>query len=176
MSVRTEPVFHEDWFGEASQRALADLYRTVAHLTGDIVECGCWEGRSTIALAEACHPEWVRAVDTWQGSPGEISETLAGQRDVEAQFLANTAGMNVTPFRMDWREYFTNHAGPTKFLHIDAAHDFVSVRDNIAAALPHMVAGSVMCGDDAHHPPVRNAVLDAFPNAKAIATLWVAQC
>lgn len=170
--IRTEPQFHENWFDAPSCEALAKLYAKVAHLDGDVVEVGCWEGRSTIALANACHPEWVRAVDTWQGSPGEISEELAKDRDVEAVFLANTAGLNVTPFKMGWSDYFTHHAGPTKFLHIDAEHSYEQVRGNIEAALPHMVPGAVMCGDDQHHPPVRNAVLDVFPEAQAIATLW----
>ena len=164
--------FHEEWFGEASQQALADLYAKVSHLEGDVVEVGCWEGRSTIALAHACAPQRVHAVDTWQGSPGEISASLAAQRDVLTTFLANTDGLNVDVYVMGWADYFAGHAGPTKFLHIDAEHSYDQVAGNIAAALPFMVPGAVMCGDDVHHPPVRQAVLEAFPAAQAIATLW----
>lgn len=166
--------FHEDWFSVHSCRALAALFELVRHLEGDVVEIGCWEGRSTIALAAACKPAMVHAVDTWNGSPGEISASLAGERDVYATFLENTEGLNITPHRMGWRAYLPT-SGPIRFLHIDAQHTYPEVRDNIAAALPLMVPGSVMCGDDQHHPPVRQAVLEAFPTALVNASLWWVQ-
>jgi hypothetical protein len=171
--------FTEEWFGEASQQTLAELYELVVGLRGHIVEIGCWEGRSTCALANACSPHVVRAVDTWQGSPGEISEQLAAERDVYATFLENVAALttgNVRPFRMSWRDYFAERAGPIRFLHIDATHTYEEVRDNILAALPHMVPGAVICGDDAHHPPVQRAVIETLGrDVKVKATLWCKQ-
>lgn len=164
--------FHEEWFGPASQAALVDLYGKVAHLEGAIVEVGCWEGRSTVALAEACAPEPVHAVDTWEGSPYELSAQIAADRDVFAQFRANTAHLNVVAYRMGWRRYFAEFIRPIKFLHIDAAHTFLEVRDNIRAALPWLVPGAIICGDDAAHPPVLTAVVNVFPEAKVVATLW----
>ena len=172
----TAPTFHEAWFGEHSQQVLADLYAKVADLEGDVVEVGCWEGRSTIALAKACSPAQVRAVDTWQGSPGEISAELAAERDVFATFCRNTRHLgNVLPFRMDWRRYFAEFAHPTRFLHIDATHTYDEVRANIVAALPHMVAGGIICGDDNHHPPVMLAVYDVLGVPNLAATLWWVQ-
>lgn len=172
--VEADP-FGEQWFCEQSQEALAWLCEKTAHLNGRVVEVGCWTGRSTVALANACHPAIVHAVDTWQGSPGEISAELAAERDVFAQFKRNvythTVG-NVEAFRMDWRTFFADHPGPIRFLHIDATHTYEEVRDNIAAALPHMVSGGIICGDDVHHEPVRRAVLEHFPNAYGLATLW----
>lgn len=166
--------FGEQWFCEESQKALAHLYEQTTS-TGRVIEVGCWTGRSTVALANACHPEILHAVDTWQGSAGEISEHLAAERDVYAQFHRNvftmTAG-NVVPCRMDWRDYFATHSGPIRFLHIDACHSFEELHDNIAAALPDLGSGSIICGDDAHHPPVQQAVLEFFPQAYLLATLW----
>lgn len=166
----------EEWFGQESQRALADLYEPVRGLAGDVVEVGCWEGRSTVALANACWPDLVHAVDTWQGSPGEISATLAAERDVYAQFVANveasTAG-NVRPHRMDWRDYLAEIDRPVKFIHIDAEHTYQEVFDNITAVLPLMVSGGVVCGDDAHHPPIQQAVLETLgTDVRLVATLW----
>jgi hypothetical protein len=151
-------------------------------LGGDVVEVGCWEGRSTVALARAVFPADVIAVDTWEGSPGEESFDLAHTdgRDVYATFLHNvgelTAG-NVQPFQMSWEEFFTNVPGPIRFLHIDAEHTYDQVTGNIRAALPHMVDGAIMCGDDAHHPPVLAAVYDIFgaENVTRTATLWWVQ-
>jgi predicted O-methyltransferase YrrM len=165
-------IFTEQWFGPQSQRALAGLVAKVAELDGDIVEVGCWEGRSTIALADACFPARVHAVDTWQGSPGEISAELAQERDILATFLANTHGRNIDVFIMGWRDYFEKYRDPVRFLHIDGAHDYESVAGNIDAALPLMVPGSVMCGDDAHHPPVQQATAERFPTVHRTATLW----
>lgn len=57
--------FREEWFGVASQQALVKLARRTAHLEGRVVEIGSWEGRSTVALANAVWPTTVDAVDTW---------------------------------------------------------------------------------------------------------------
>ncbi len=157
--------YTEDWYSLENQKALADAYEQVRDLEGDVVEVGCWEGRSTVALANACYPQRVHAVDTWEGSPGEISADLAQQRDVHQTFTENmtaeTAG-NVNVFRMDWRDYFTLRQEPVKFCHIDATHTYSEVRDNIRTVLRFIVPGGVICGDDAHHPPVYKAVLDTL--------------
>lgn len=168
-------MFTEAWFGVESQLALRDLYKLTEGVPGDVVEVGCWEGRSTVALARAARPELVHAVDTWEGSPGEISAELAGERDVFSSFKDNIARLtagNVQPHRMGWRDYFTTHRQPIRFLHIDATHTYEEVAGNIDAALPLLADGAVICGDDIHHRPVREAVQERFPEAKTVATLW----
>lgn len=167
--------FTESWFSDHSCAALADLARSTLDLEGRIIEVGCWEGRSTIALANAVHPAHVDAVDTWQGSPGEISRDLAAQRDVFSTFEANieaaTAG-NVRVFRQTWQDYFAASDEPIRFIHIDATHSYDEVKANIEAALPLLVPGGLICGDDNHHPPVRDAVWDTLGNAWLAASLW----
>lgn len=164
----------EEWFGEASQRALAELAQSTNHLQGDVVEVGSWQGRSTLALAAAVHPQTVNAVDTWQGSEGEISEILAAERDVHAEFMANIEGVeNIKPWRMDWRLYFVEHREPIRCAFVDALHTYEEVRDQIATVVPLMVPGGVLVGDDAHHPPIQRAVLERFPAAQASVTLWI---
>jgi predicted O-methyltransferase YrrM len=170
--------FHEDWFGEASCAALAALVRQTEGVNGSIIEIGSWEGRSTIALANAAHPEIVHAVDTWEGSPGEISATLAAERDVFATFESNVAALterNVEVHRMGWREFFADWSGPIRLVFIDAEHTYDEVAANIAAVAPFLEPGGIICGDDAHHPPVAAAVVDAFPDAQTVATLWLWQ-
>lgn len=170
--------FTENWFDLPSQQALVDLYYLTANLEGGIVEVGSWEGRSSVALANACHPHTLHCVDTWEGSPGEISRELACQRDVFAQFTENigmlTAG-NVEAHRMGWRDYFAANTTRVRFLFIDAEHTYREVKDNIEAALPLMGAGGVICGDDVHHPPIQQAVWDTLGNVDSTATLWWAQ-
>lgn len=171
-------MFNEQWFSHESCEALAELVRMVAKLDGDIVEIGSWQGRSTVAMARAAAPEIVHAVDTWRGSPGEVSQLLAAGRDVFAEFRANvdaeTAG-NVEAHRVGWRDYFATNDRPLKLVFIDAEHTYTEVRDNIAVCAPRMVEGGFMCGDDIHHPPVQRAVRGRLPSAATIASLWVAQ-
>lgn len=161
--------FHENWFTPESCEVLADLARTVVDVPGRIVEIGSWEGRSTVAIANAVAPRPVDAVDTWQGCPDDVSEQIAAGRDVHAQWQANVAALtagNVTAHRMDWRTYHDQHRTPCAFLFVDATHTYDEVYDNLAAFAPLMTPGGIMCGDDAHHPPVLHAVLDAFPDER----------
>lgn len=171
-SSHSGPSFHEDWFSGPSCVALAELASSTNGLQGSVVEIGSWEGRSTIALASAVAPQIVNAVDTWDGSPGEISAELALERDVYATFCANTRGLNIEAHRQDWRVYVAEHPEPVRFCFIDALHTYEEVRDQIAAVLPLMVPGGILCGDDAHHPPIRRAVFERFPDAQTVASVW----
>lgn len=160
-------LFTENWFHTESCDRLAQLGRQVNNVLGAIIEIGSWEGRSTSVLANAIRPRIVHAVDTWQGSPGEISAELAAERDVYATFERNIGiltGGNVETHRMGWREYMAGHHGPIALVFIDAEHTYREVHDTISAVLPFMAAGGVICGDDAHHPPVKQAVMELLPN------------
>lgn len=167
--------FHENWFDTPSQEALAELARKTEGVNGLVVEVGSWEGRSTIALANAVYPTFVHAIDTWEGSPGEISAALAGERNVYEQWKTNIrecTRLNVLPHRMGWREWFAANRDPIRFLFIDAEHTYREVADNIDAAIPYLGAGAIICGDDIHHPPIIEAVIERFPEAQVTATLW----
>ena len=115
------------------------------------------------------------AVDTFKGSPGEISAKLAVKRDVFAQFRANVKAYtlgNVTPFLMDWRQ-FVPTSEPVALVFIDAEHSYDEVRATVEAFRPLLVAGGIMCGDDFHHGPVRQAVTDVLGEVERDATLWI---
>jgi len=159
--------FTEEWFDVTSQDRLAELGRQVHNVDGLVIEIGSWEGRSTCVLANTIRPRPVIAVDTWQGSPGEISAELAAQRDVYGTFITNvrtlTSG-NVIVARKGWREFVPTITDPVALCFIDAEHTYREVYDNIEAILPHMAPGGVICGDDAGHQPVRDAVLALLPN------------
>lgn len=174
--VQAAMTFTEEWFHQPSQDALAQLGREAPE--GMIVEIGSWEGRSTCALANAVEPRTVHAVDTWAGSPGEISHDLATQRDVYAQWAANvkelTAG-NVQPHRMGWRDYLPTVTEQIGLAFIDAEHTYREVHDNITAILPLLAPGGILCGDDQHHPPIRQALTELFNPAdvEIVASLWI---
>jgi len=167
------PTFHEDWFCTLSQEVLAGLGRQAPD--GEIVEIGSWEGRSTIALANAVHPRIVHCVDTWDGSPGEPSAHLARGRDVFGQFQANidawTDG-NISIHRGDWRHWQPETCA---LVFIDATHTRSEVAANIATYLPLMVSGGIICGDDMGDREVRAGICDILdPNEVDVhASLWI---
>jgi len=172
--------FTENWFPTQSQTALHGLVERVRRVDGLIIEIGSWEGLSSIAIANAAYPRRVECCDTWEGSPGEISAELAAERDVFATWQANidelTAG-NVTAHRMGWRDYLPTVSEPVALCFIDAEHTYIEVADAIRAVLPLLADGGIICGDDAHHPPVKQAVLDELgtEHTYVTATLWVWQ-
>lgn len=175
--MRPVPAFHEEWFPQESQEVLARLVAEVAGVVGCIVEVGSWEGRSSVALARAADPRLVHCVDTWAGSPGEISADLAGRRDVFAQWQANvdhcTRG-NCVPHRMGWREWVRDELhGSIALGFIDAEHSYREVYDNTLAFMQRLAPGGILCGDDAHHPPVQQALNELLPGWTREATCWI---
>lgn len=162
-----DAMFHENWYSSGQLKELIATYDLVRHLEGAILEIGCWEGRSTVALAKACDPELLVAVDTWEGntdeSPYHASILLAKQRDVYGRFLKNiellTNG-NVKPVKEDCHKFLAGFGEPTKFLHLDASHDYESVRRTLQAAVPLIVPGGIICGDDYRTAHERRADLN----------------
>lgn len=147
------PFFHEDWFGAGSRRRLNEALRLAPPGPGQVIEVGSWEGRSTIEIANAIWPDVAHVIDHWKGDVGlgNLVEKLAQERDVFADFEANMAAAtqgNYVVHRMDWRDYPWRE--PIRFLFIDAMHTYDEVADNIAAALPRLVPGAVIAGDDLH--------------------------
>ena len=130
--------FNEDWYDKTQLKNLVRLYRHVRPLRGLVIEIGCWEGRSTCKLANAAYPDLLHAVDTWQGNVAEgddhPSVRIAKNRDVFAVFEHNVARLtkgNVETHRQDCFEFLANLREPVKFCHIDAAHDYKSVKRTI---------------------------------------------
>lgn len=171
------PSFHEDWYATADLVHIAKLIKRAP--AGLLVELGAWEGKSTIALANACCPRVLHVVDTWQGNlaEGEQHDTvrLARSRDVRATFEANmragTQG-NYEAHCQDCLEYLEALDEPVAFCHVDAAHDYDSVKTTLALLLPRLVPGVILCGHDATHPPVRQAVEEQCPGYQTRGNVW----
>jgi beta-1,4-mannosyl-glycoprotein beta-1,4-N-acetylglucosaminyltransferase len=184
-----EAKFHENWYADDQIVRVCDLLAGVRSLSGAVMEIGCWEGKSTVALAHACHPEPLIAIDNWEGSrdesPAHGSVHLARQRDIHGQFLVNihllTKG-NVKPVRADCHEFLRSWHGPIKFAHVDASHDYTSVKRTLEALLPWVVPGGLICGDDILTASisrqdldggVERAVRDVLPGWQQVHNLWL---
>jgi hypothetical protein len=174
-----EPEFHEAWYDGGQALYMAALARTAPD--GAIVEIGCWEGRSTVTLAQAVAPKVVHCVDHWEGNPDEAADhpatIAAAERDVMATFMHNRKVLtadNTLVSPMSWQNWIAYWDQPTAFVHIDAAHDYQSVYDCITALRPFLVPGAILCGDDAYSELVWTAVQDALPGAEVMGKrLWV---
>ncbi len=165
-------VFVENWFTDDSCARLAELVRNVEDIPGRIVELGSWEGRSTLAIADATGRP-VDAVDTWRGARSDTYQRQQVKtRDVFAQWTANLAGRDVTPYRMDWRRYMLTRSSPVALVFIDADHTYNDVSAQIEAFRPLMSAGGIICGDDYPMTPVWTAVRDRLGVVLVAGRVW----
>jgi cephalosporin hydroxylase len=131
-------------------------------VSGMFVEIGCWKGKSTASIANKCWPNPLHACDTWKGNIDEGNVTgklhptakVAASVDVRAIFdenIANHTKGNVEVHQMDCFAYLdvlSQSEYPIKFCHIDASHDYESVKKTIEMLLPRLTEGAILCGDD----------------------------
>jgi len=149
----------------AQARALPDGSR--------LVELGVWQGRSALALGEACRGTRKRvfAVDPWADydeGGGPVSAFLARHgvtsfEEVHRRFEAHRRRLGleswVTAVRAEsvaaaarWAE------GPVALLFVDANHRYEAVVADLDAWLPHVAPGGLVCGDDWTWASVQRAV------------------
>lgn len=177
--------FNEDWYKDDQIEKLVTQFNRVKGLEGDIVEIGCWEGKSTCALANVVHPETLIAVDSWNGdSDDHVTRKILKERDVFNQFIKNIGELtkrNVDVHKRDCFEFLSEYSGKIKFIHIDAAHDYDSVKRTIEMVKDKVVSGGIICGDDfvaSHesHPNmnggVERAVKESLPGFKNDYNFW----
>lgn len=157
------PEFHENWYHMGKIRALLSAFEHVRDLSGRVIEIGCWEGKSTSFLTRACWPNVLQAVDTWAGNQDEAADhpsaIAARERDVSAAFLRNMFVLTRGHFqahRIRSMDYLAADRSPVKFCHLDASHDYRSVKAEIEAVLPLVVSGGILCGDDFENASLQN--------------------
>lgn len=173
-----QPEFHENWYSGGQAIYVGQLARQAPE--GAIVEIGCWEGRSSIVIANLINPRTLHCVDHWQGNVDEDanheSASIASERDVLATFDNNMdrcTADNWERYIQPWQRWSELWDQPIAFLHLDASHDRASVRDCLLALKPFFVEGAILCGDDAYHESVIAGVRDVFPDAEIIGErLW----
>jgi len=127
-----------------------------------IMEIGCYKGRSSYALAEGC-PGRVFCVDHFTGEKCSHQSVDATLEDKEI-FLENMkefieSGKAVL-LEMTSKQAAEECDGLFDMVFIDGAHDYESVQANIREWAPFTKL--VMCGHDFDMPEVRKAVLDIF--------------
>lgn len=166
------------------------FYRVIAGQLKDgdtIAEVGTWFGRSLIFMAQelkrAGKKVKLLAVDTFKGElnqPEHEATVAAHGGSIRAAFEANLKRCGVDDMveiiEGDSAESAARVAdGSLAFCFIDAAHDYESVKRDVAAWKPKLRAGGVLSGHDAQWPPVVQAVKELIPTAEFSGVIWGTQ-
>jgi hypothetical protein len=158
------------WIIESELQWLAEA----ASRHWNILEVGCWIGRSTRAMADNTKG-LVTVVDTFLGSP-EHREFLEDKpKDwLWETFCANTDDLtNIQHWPMDslTAARFIRLTDPElrfDMIFLDAAHDYESVKQDILAWMPLLHPRGLLCGHDygPNWPEVAKAVDELIPNVQ----------
>lgn len=152
---------------------------------GDIAaEVGVWLGRSLCYLAMRLKEKGKKvkliAVDGFSGEAGQLAhrEVVQAHRgNFRAAFEANLERCGVrdmvTIIEGDSAGSAAQVAdGSLAFCYIDAAHDYASVKRDVAAWAPKVRVGGVLGGHDAQHEEVTRAVKELVPMAGLMPPVW----
>jgi hypothetical protein len=157
--------------GWTSEKELAAL-REFASLSDSVVEIGSWKGRSTKELLENCRGT-VYAVDTWEGSIGDISGMIAKEQNIYSEFMKNVGDYpNLKVLKGNSIDIGKDFKDKVDMVFIDANHDYESVKADIETWLPK--CKKILCGHDYSlaFPGVIKAVNEKFDVKYKADTLW----
>ncbi len=142
-----------------------------------IAEIGCWQGRSTRALADNTRGV-VFAIDTFQGAP-ELLYQLANK---PPHWLFKTFTMNLIDRDNVVVIRQTSHNASLLFkyqgfdmIFLDGDHNYRAVVDDIQLWKPLVVPGGILCGHDIYDAiGVEQAVVELLPGAQVVddTQLW----
>jgi hypothetical protein len=176
LATPSAPSFTDEWYDHHDLQTVVNAAMHTTMLPGAAVEVGCWEGRSTIQLAQVFAPQTLLAVDSWVLQERMADELSGRELTPYERFRQNIEGFarNVAVFRCDWREFFEAFDGPLRFLHLDGSHQYPDVHDNIELALAQLVPGGIMCGHDysVNWPGVVQAVRELLPAHNVEGNVW----
>lgn len=151
----------EGWF---DFRDVYDYVAATLPQDGHFVEVGAWKGKSAVYLLQRLQDlgretTQICCVDTFEGD----SET--GRMFVLGEFVRNCDSSKCSDIQVDKN---TSHSAAGNHneasldgIFIDAAHDYESVKADIAAWLPKLKPGGFFGGHDIDAPGVKQAVDEA---------------
>lgn len=158
----------DGWMGKEPRRWL----KARAKEATNIIEVGCWKGRSTMVLAKATRGR-VWAVDHWQGVPDDPHQNRLYPDPASAytEFRINLAKhiasgrVHVMAMSSEAAARQLSRYGPMfDFAFIDGDHSYEAVRADIANYSPLVRPGGIIAGHDykSGWPGVVQAVDEAF--------------
>ena len=147
---------------------------------GTFVELGAWLGKSSAYLCDKATYQNITIIDTWEGSPNELTTThkLATEVDIYDLFLDNMGERNYNVIKGASKvaaKMFLNESLDVVF--IDLTHTYEAVKEDIQLWLPKVKKGGFIAGDDYHQhwQGVIQAVDELLPRATFIDDCWIYQ-
>jgi hypothetical protein len=144
--------------------ALADLVRSEGYRKQmrqpelRILEVGSWLGSTAMAMADASTMARVHCVDTWEGSPTDMTGEMAelahkedGEDAVYQEFLRRIGerkDKTIFPWKGTSEENAKKHWDQFDIIFIDAEHTYEALKAQILEWWPHLKDDGVMCGHD----------------------------
>lgn len=128
------------------------LYR-LARRKGEIVEIGCWRGRTTAILLQAA-TVWGATVTTIDPFKVLSPRTPAGSRAIWETNLRRVGLVPPRLLEMTSDEASAVYEGKISFLFIDGDHGKAGVLRDLANWAPRVKVGGVMAWHDAWHPGI----------------------
>lgn len=159
----------EGWFD------FRDVYDRVAHTIpngGTFVEVGSWKGKSAVYLADRLKDMGKNfapdCVDSFKGDDD------TGRSDILAEFMANTQSRGIGYTVGDSAASAQWHSDKgLDGVFVDAAHDYESVKADIAAWLPKVKEGGFFGGHDIDAPGVLQAITEAGFEWEQVGRCWI---
>jgi predicted O-methyltransferase YrrM len=147
---------------------------------GTFVELGAWLGKSSAYLCDKATDQNITIIDTWEGSPNELTTThkLATQVDIYKLFVENMGERNYNVIKGTSKvaaKMFLKESLDVVF--IDLTHTYEAVKEDIMLWLPKVKKGGYIAGDDYHEnwSGVIQAVDELLPHATFIDDCWIYQ-
>jgi predicted O-methyltransferase YrrM len=145
---------------------------------GTFVELGAWLGKSSAYLCDKATGKQITIIDTWKGSPNELTTThaLATQVDIYQMFKANMAERNYKSIKATSKTASKKFADESlDVVFIDLTHTYEAVKEDIALWLPKVKKGGILAGDDYNEnwPGVIQAVDELLYGRAFIGDCWI---
>jgi predicted O-methyltransferase YrrM len=167
----------EGWFNH--QAAYDYLIHNMPQ-DGKFVELGAWLGKSSAYLCDKATFQQITIIDTWKGSPNELTTThkLATEVDIYDLFLENMGDRKYNVIKGTSKvaaKMFLKESLDVVF--IDLTHTYEAVKEDIKLWLPKVKKGGFIAGDDYHEhwKGVIQAVDELLPHATFIDDCWIYQ-
>jgi hypothetical protein len=142
----------EGWF------TFPELYKNIISIYGNnshFVEVGTWLGKSAsfmaVEIINSGKTIKFDCVDTWKGSEEHINEKVVLEDNLYESFLINIEPVKniINPIRKPSIEASTLYEDNSlDFVFLDAAHDYVNVKNDIDSWYPKVKSGGVLAGHD----------------------------
>lgn len=165
----------EGWLEPASGQALYQMaFQYMPLPNAAVVELGVWKGKSTAWLAAGLKDRnakaKVYAIDTWEGSV-EHKERLKAYEDGQLykEFIENISRINVQDYVVPLKgttvdqSRLWNYEIPIGLLHIDASHDYESVKQDFEHWSPLVMNGGFIVFDDVPSWPGPTRLVTELP-------------